>query len=121
MSLVDISGTTFDTVIFESCKLIGVRFDLLSTFLLSVDFRACLLKFSVFDRLKLKKTIFKDTNCEEVSFVEANLAESIFENCNLRGAIFEKTNLEKSDLRSSYAYTIDPEKNQIKKAKFSST
>ena len=34
-------------------------------------------------------------------------------------AIFDKTLLEKSDFRKAFNYTIDPETNRIKKAKFS--
>jgi len=34
-------------------------------------------------------------------------------------AIFSHTNLERADLRTSYNFTIDPEMNRIRKAKFS--
>jgi len=37
----------------------------------------------------------------------------------LTGAMFESTNLEKADFRSSFHYSINPEINKIKKAKFS--
>ena len=37
----------------------------------------------------------------------------------LEGAIFERTNLESSDFRTATHFTIDPEKNRLKKAKFS--
>jgi hypothetical protein len=37
----------------------------------------------------------------------------------LTGARFENTIIEKADLRTSYNYSIDPENNRIKKAKFS--
>jgi uncharacterized protein YjbI with pentapeptide repeats len=43
----------------------------------------------------------------------------VFDNCDFRGAIFDHTNIEKADLRTSYNYSIDPEINRIKKAKFS--
>jgi hypothetical protein len=33
--------------------------------------------------------------------------------------MFEETNLEKTDLRTAYNYTIDPDKNKLKKAAFS--
>jgi hypothetical protein len=36
----------------------------------------------------------------------------------LSGATFENTNLEKADFRTSFNYSIDPEINRIKKAKF---
>jgi hypothetical protein len=43
----------------------------------------------------------------------------MFDNCNLERATFDQTILEKSDLRTSYNYSLDPEINRIKKAKFS--
>jgi fluoroquinolone resistance protein len=45
----------------------------------------------------------------------------VFEGCNMTAAIFDQTTLEKADLRTSYNYSIDPETNRIKKAKFSIT
>jgi len=47
------------------------------------------------------------------------LTSSVFDNCNLLQAVFDRTILEKADLRNSYNYSIDPEINRIKKARFS--
>jgi uncharacterized protein YjbI with pentapeptide repeats len=57
----------------------------------------------------------------EVDFTECDLCNSVFDNCDLTGAAFDKTNIEKADFRTSFSYIIDPEKNRIKKAKFSLT
>ena len=43
----------------------------------------------------------------------------MFDNCNLLQAIFDHTVLEKADFRTSYNYSIDPEINRMKKARFS--
>ena len=61
------------------------------------------------------------TNCsmQEVDFEDCDLTNSSFNNCNLAAAIFVNTVLEKADFRSAYNYSIDPERNRIKKAKFS--
>ncbi|MCW3075998.1 MAG: pentapeptide repeat-containing protein [Bacteroidetes bacterium] len=56
---------------------------------------------------------------QEVDFSQADLSGSFFINCDLSRAVFDGTNLEKSDLRTSYNFTIDPERNKIKKARFS--
>jgi uncharacterized protein YjbI with pentapeptide repeats len=56
---------------------------------------------------------------QEVDFSEADLNSSIFDNCDLMRATFENTILEKVDLRTSYNYSLDPELNRIRKAKFS--
>jgi len=54
-----------------------------------------------------------------VDFTESDLTGSFFEDCDLQKAIFLNTNLEKVDFRSSINFSIDPEKNRIRKAKFS--
>ena len=69
--------------------------------------------------LKIKKNVFRNCNLKEVDFTESDLSNSLFENCDLSRAIFSNTILEKCDFRSSYNYSIDPEQNRIKKAKFS--
>jgi uncharacterized protein YjbI with pentapeptide repeats len=56
---------------------------------------------------------------QDVDFAEADLTAAVFDNCNLIQAIFDRTILEKADLLTSYNYFIDPETNNIKKAKFS--
>ncbi|HWY33074.1 MAG TPA: pentapeptide repeat-containing protein, partial [Nitrosopumilaceae archaeon] len=72
-----------------------------------------------FYKTKLKKTAFKNSTIQEADFSECDLTNAIFENCDLTGATFVNTNLEKADFRTSFNYSIDPELNRIKKAKFS--
>jgi uncharacterized protein YjbI with pentapeptide repeats len=56
----------------------------------------------------------------EVDFSGCDLTNSSFNNCDLSGAVFENTNLEKADFLTSYNYSLDPDKNKLKKTKFSS-
>lgn len=56
---------------------------------------------------------------KEVDFSNSNLSQSVFENSNLSEAIFENSNLEKADFRTAQNYSIHPENNRIKSAKFS--
>ncbi|WP_435357676.1 pentapeptide repeat-containing protein [Emticicia sp. SJ17W-69] len=69
----------------------------------------------------MKATKFKNCKLHEADFNETDLTAAIFENCDLAGAIFEKTILEKADFRTAFNFSIDPELNRIKKAKFSLT
>jgi fluoroquinolone resistance protein len=55
----------------------------------------------------------------EVDFVECDLTNSLFERCDLLSAMFDGTTLEGSDLRTAQNFSIDPELNRVKKAKFS--
>ena len=48
-----------------------------------------------------------------------DLTGCVFNNCDLTKATFENTIIEKADFRTSFNYSINPEINRIKKAKFS--
>lgn len=120
-SLAKLGNTTLNDVKFVGCKLVGVQFEECNPFLFSVDFENCVLKLAVFYKIKLKKTHFKNCNLQETDFSETDLTSSIFDNCDLQRAIFHKTILEKVDFRTSFNYSIDPEANRIKKARFSRT
>jgi len=71
--------------------------------------------------MKLKKMIFKNCNIQEADFSEAELTNSVFDFCDLQRTIFFHTNLEMVDFRTSYNYSIDPEQNKMKKAKFAAS
>lgn len=119
LGLSEFKNTSLKDVNFKNCKLLGIHFHEVDEFLLALNFEECDLNLASFYKLKLKNIKF--TNCKliEVDFTEANLTNSVFNNCDLNGAIFERTILEKTDLRTSYNYAINPEINSIKKAKFS--
>jgi uncharacterized protein YjbI with pentapeptide repeats len=67
----------------------------------------------------MPKTNFISCSLKEVSFIGSQLSNSVFENCNLLNAIFNDTQLAAVDFSTAYNYTIDPEFNPMKKAKFS--
>jgi len=118
-SLTKLNKTVFRDVKFKDCKMLGLRFDTCSEFGLSFSFDSCQLNHSSFYKTKIKKIVFKNSQLQETDFVETDLTSAIFDNCNLQQATFDNTILEKADLRTSYNYSIDPEINRIKKAKFS--
>ena len=118
-SLASLKNTTLNDAQFSGCKLVGVQFEECNPFLFSVGFENCVLKLAVFYKIKLKKTRFKNCNLQETDFTEAEMTEAVFDNCDLQRAIFQRTNLEKADFRTSYLYSIDPDQNKIKKARFS--
>jgi uncharacterized protein YjbI with pentapeptide repeats len=99
--------------------MLGLRFDTCNEFGLSFSFDGCQLNLSSFFKTKIKKTVFKNSQLQETDFSQADLTSAMFDNCNLERATFDQTILEKSDLRTSYNYSLDPEINRIKKAKFS--
>jgi uncharacterized protein YjbI with pentapeptide repeats len=119
LSLTKLIGTAFQDVAFQDCKMLGLRFDTCQEFGLSFSFDGCQLDHSSFYKIKIKKTLFKNSQLKEVDFAETDLTSAVFENCNLSQAIFDHSILEKADFRSSYNYSIDPEANRIKHARFS--
>ena len=121
LSKATLNQASFKTVWFNDCALTGLRFEHCNPFLLEVHFDSCTLHQSSFFKLKLKKAKFLNSSLQGVDFAEADLSQSTFENCDLTRAVFVYTILEKADFRTSYNYTIDPELNRLKKAKFSRT
>jgi fluoroquinolone resistance protein len=118
-SLVRCMNAVFNDVRFIRCKLLGLHLDNCNPLLLSVYFENCFIRISSFYNLKLKKTKFIGCNLQEADFTGTDLSGALFDNCDLQGALFDNTNLERADLYSSYQYSIDPEKNRLRKARFS--
>lgn len=119
LSLVKLHNTALQSVKFTDCKLLGLLFDACNDFGFSVSFDSCQLTHSSFYKVILKNTIFKDSQLTEVDFSSSDLSNARFENCNLSLAIFNETILFKTDFRTANKYSIDPERNRVKKAKFS--
>ncbi|MDQ6813405.1 MAG: pentapeptide repeat-containing protein, partial [Bacteroidota bacterium] len=88
-------------------------------FLFSATFENCQIDYSSFYKKKMKKALFENCSLKEVDFTEADLAGAVFKNCELYQAIFNQTILEKADFRTARNYSLDPELNKIRKAKFS--
>ena len=119
MSNSKLVNTSFREVNFVKCKLLGLHFDDCNPFLIAFSFNSCYLNFASFYNLKLKKTIFNNCKLEEVDFSEADISLGSFRECELFNATFDRTGLEGADFRTARNFAIDPEKNRIKKAKFS--
>lgn len=114
-----IRNTTFNEAMFNNCKMVGILFSEANPFLLSFNFTDCNLHLASFYGLQLKAIQLKNCNLGLVDFSECNMSQAIFDHCNLEAAVFSNTNLEKANFSSAYNFTIDPEKNNLKKAVFS--
>lgn len=119
LSLAKLSDTSFQEIRFANSKLLGLQFSDCRQLLLEVEFEQCMLKLSNFHRLNLKNTKFNDCNLQESDFTGTDLGGATFDNCDLMRAIFEHTILEKADFRTAYNFSINPETNRIRKARFS--
>lgn len=121
ISLVKLTGTAFKDAEFNHCKMLGVHFEDCHEFFFNVVFDNSQLNMSSFYKRKCRNTQFKNCSLHEVDFTEADCTNLVFYNCDLARAVFSNTILEKADFRTSYNYSIDPELNRIRKAKFSSS
>lgn len=119
LSLAKLNYTSLRDAVFTNCKMLGLRFDNCNEFGLSFRFTGCNLNDSSFYKTILKKTRFKDSTLHNADFTEADLSQSVFDKCDLKGAVFSNTNLDKCDFETAFNYSINPETNKIKKAKFS--
>lgn len=119
LSSATIYDTLFSDVQFNNCKLLGLAFDSANKFTFSATFKECQLDFSSFYQRKLKNQQFIDCSLKEVDFSETELRHAKFNNCNLEKSVFNDSNLEKANFSTAYNYSIDPERNKVKKATFS--
>jgi uncharacterized protein YjbI with pentapeptide repeats len=104
---------------FTKCNFTAVNFAMTDQVIYEFHFKDCLLDYTKFYALKLKKMQFINCSMIAVDFMASDLTEVLFDNCNLRRAVFMDTIANKADFSTSYDYTIDPEKNKLKKAVFS--
>jgi uncharacterized protein YjbI with pentapeptide repeats len=114
-----LNGAAFREVKFADCKLMGLHFDSCNPIGLEFSAESCLLNYSFFVQVKMRKTRFKDCQMREADFTGADFTDSVFDHCDLLSAVFDGTNLERADLSTAHSYSIDPEKNRIRRAKFS--
>ncbi len=119
LSLIKLSDTGLQDVQFKGCKLTGADFSKSNDFLFEANFSNCILDNAIFYKKKNKGAKFTDCSLIETDFTEADLTNVQFDNCNLHRAFFNRTILKSADLRTSYNFTIDPDMNNLKKARFS--
>jgi uncharacterized protein YjbI with pentapeptide repeats len=97
---------------------VGLHFEECNDIFFSVAFESCDLHLASFYQRNLRQVTFSRCNLAEADMTGTDLTGLTLEECNLAGTIFEDTVLEKADLRTSFNYSIDPERNRIRKARF---
>jgi len=119
LSLIKLSDTGLQNIHLKDCKLTGADFSKSRDFLFEANFNNCILDNAIFYKKKNKGAKFTDCSMVETDFIEADLTDAQFINCNLNRAFFNRTTLKNADLRTSYNFIIDPDTNNLKKARFS--
>ncbi len=118
ISTAQLTNSSFVNVRFVGCKVIGVDWTLASV-LSELSFDGCVLNFSTFNSLKLKKLVLKRCECKEADFIETDLTDSDFEGTDLERSRFQRANLTRANFRGAQRYDIDLQQNNVKGAKFS--
>ncbi|MCR9250961.1 MAG: pentapeptide repeat-containing protein [bacterium] len=115
----NINLTSFKNVNFKDCKMIGLQFEHCNDFMFEVQFSNCQLDLCSFFQRSLSKKAIIECSFKEADLSEANCEQTRFDKCDFTGANFDRTNLTKADFSTSINYIINPNDNNIKKARFS--
>ncbi|MEJ5994687.1 pentapeptide repeat-containing protein [Pedobacter sp. Du54] len=118
-SMIKFGYVGLDNVHFVGCKMVGSDFSTVKDFLFHVNFSNCILDYAAFMKKKNRKCRFENCSLKGTDFSEADLTESIFDRCDLSNAVFMNSMLNSANFATSFNFTIDPERNLLRKAKFS--
>lgn len=113
------NGTSIQETLFDTCKMLGVDFSRCNKFMMSFEFRNCVLDYSNFTKTEIPRTIFRNCSMKEVLFEGTDLRDSDFSESDLQRASFHNCNLSHCDFSTARNYCIFPENNNMKRAKFS--
>jgi len=113
-----LNNTKFLSPLFSHCKMIGIDWNQ-SNDLINPQFIECILNYSSFAGMKLKKMSFKGSQLHDVDFTQADLSESNLDETDLLNTRFNSSILVKSSFVGAINYHINPLSNKIKGAKFS--
>lgn len=124
LSLVRLKGCTFTNTRFEDSQVIGVNWTetdwaTSKVIFTPVDFFGCVINYSTFMGLNLKKVNISKCSARDVSFEEANLTQANCAYTDFTNSRFMRTNLTGADFTGAKNYSIAPSLNTLKKTKFS--
>lgn len=119
LSNVKLTDCLMNEISFNNCKLLGINFSDCNDSLFTVKFNGCQLDYCSFAKKKMMKTTLINSSVKNVDFSECDLTKSSFSNSDLMNSVFDKTILKEVDFVTASNYIIDPELNNIRKAKFS--
>jgi uncharacterized protein YjbI with pentapeptide repeats len=124
LSLVGLKGSSFANTRFEDSQVIGVNWTETAwasrKFIFKpVDFVGCVVNYSTFMGLNLKKINLSKCIAREVSFEEANLTQANCRFTDFENSRFIRSNLTEADFTGAKNYSIAASLNTLKKTRFS--
>ncbi|MEN9569433.1 MAG: hypothetical protein RL172_664 [Bacteroidota bacterium] len=111
--------TAVHNVHFNQCKMMGLHWSQCNPLLFKANFTDCMLQYCSFYGAKLCGTQFTGCTLTEADFTEADCSLANFSGAGLAGALFDNSNLEKANFTYATHYSINPNLNKIKNARFS--
>jgi len=119
LSNINMGNTRFLNARFDGCKILGINFTRCNHFLMRMDFSRCIIQMCTFIHLEQKGICLKECKIYDCDFGYADLQGADFSGSDLRDSIFQNTNLSGASFINAINYSINPNENIIKKAKFS--
>jgi uncharacterized protein YjbI with pentapeptide repeats len=122
LSLAKVPSTTFATVAFERCKLVGIdwssahwpKFGIKRPF----SFHQCALNYSFFTGLNLPSLRMTECTVTEADFTDVDFTSALFRDTDFTDSRFINCDLTKANFNDARNYTIDINQNKLKKTKF---
>ena len=118
ISAINLNNSNINDIHFNNCKVIGIDWSKAGK-IQGLAFTNSQLNYSNFSFQKLPRTSILNCEAKELDFSEADLIESVFTGSDLEKTLFHKSNLSRCDFRQAKNYYINPQTNNLKKAKFS--
>jgi fluoroquinolone resistance protein len=119
MTMVKLTNCQLKNITFKDSKLLGINFTQCKDSFSGLKFNGCVLDYCSFAGKKMMKTSFINSSIKNADFSECDLTGSAFINSDLMSSIFNRTILKEADFLTALNFNIDPENNNVKKAKFS--
>jgi uncharacterized protein YjbI with pentapeptide repeats len=123
LGLCRVKDCSFSNTRFQDSQVIGVDWTEASWpkrgFLRTVDFRSCALNHSTFIGLSLREIELTRCVARDVDFTEADLSRADLTHTDFSQSRFLHTDLTEADLTGATNYAIAPNRNVLKKTKFS--
>lgn len=123
LSGVKIANTSFNEVVFDGCKLLGINWTQAKWPYIAltspIKFYNSNISYSSFYELSLTEIIIETCNAKGVDFREGRFDRGNFRLTDLEGSLFTHSSLIEADFTGAYNYNINPSENKIAKAKFS--
>ncbi|MES2800926.1 MAG: pentapeptide repeat-containing protein [Bdellovibrionota bacterium] len=118
MSNVQLTSSTLRSVKFQNSKLVGINWTAASE-VMHLGWYECILNYGNFSGLDLRKCVVFQCSAIEADFIQTNFSEANLCGTDFALARFASTILIKADFRQAKNYSIRPDSNKIKNAKFS--